>query len=222
MTGPSGDMRSAARTRLAERRGHRLVAVWATIGVLTFLGATAVAGGVAMLSGTTPPDDWLDRIPVIDSWVVPGVVLGVGFGFGSLLTVYGIARRPGWRWPRFTERLARRHWSWLATILIGLGHLVWITLELVYLPQQSVLQAVYGAVGVALVLLPLHPVMRRYLAMSPGQLDKLRQRERPDREPGTGDVGEHQQLTTQLIPNTHGRSIAPIERPHGPLWTTKL
>lgn len=169
MTGPAGDARSVARGRLVQRRGHRLAAVWATIGVLTFLGASAVAGGVALLLGAAPPDDWLNRVPVIDSWVVPGVVLGVGFGFGSLLAAYGIARRPSWRWPRFAERLTHQHWSWLATILIGLGHLVWITLELVYLPQQSALQVVYGAVGVALVLLPLHPAMRRHLAVSPAR-----------------------------------------------------
>jgi hypothetical protein len=157
MTGRPGDTRSATRS---EKHGHhRLAAVWATIGALMFLGVTAVGGAVAMVSGAAaPPDDWLDRIPVIDSWVAPGVVLGVGFGLGSLLTAYGVAYR-----PRFAERLTRRHWSWYATILIGLGHLVWIALELVYLPQTSVLQAVYGAVGVVLVLLPLHPDVRRYL-----------------------------------------------------------
>ncbi len=32
------------------------------------------------------PHRWLDRIPVIDSWLVPGFVLGVGFGVGSLVT----------------------------------------------------------------------------------------------------------------------------------------
>ena len=114
-----------------------------------------------LFGAVAPPDDWLDRVPVIDSWAVPAVVLGVGFGLGSLLTAFGVAYRP--RWPRFTERLTHRHWSWYATVLIGLGHLVWIALELVYLPATSVHQAVYGAVGVTLVLLPLHPDMRHYL-----------------------------------------------------------
>jgi len=147
--------------------GHRPAAVWATIGVLGFLGVSAAAGGLAMVVGVgAPPSDWLDRIPMIDTWVVPGVLLGAGFGLGSLLVAYGMLRqRPR---LRVAERLTRHHWSWIATVLIGLGQIVWIGLELVYLPQLSALQAVYGGVGIALVLLPLHPAVRDYLAAGAG------------------------------------------------------
>lgn len=156
-------MRTLAPSRTTH---HRPTAVLVTIGLLVFLGVTAVLGGVALVldGGAAPPEDWLDRIPVIDSWVLPGLVLGTGFGVGSLLTAYGVLRRPGWTWSRWAERLTGRHWSWLATILIGLTHIAWIAVELVYLPQTSALQAVYGFVGVALTLLPLHPTARRYLA----------------------------------------------------------
>jgi hypothetical protein len=147
---------------------RRPVTVTATAGVLGLLGLSAAAGGAAMLSGVgdvAPPRDWLDAIPVIDSWLVPGLVLGVGFGLGSLVAAYGVLRRPRWAWLSPVERLSGHHWSWLATVLIGLGQVVWIGLELVYLPEPSMLQAVYGVVGVALVLLSLHPAVRRHLAL---------------------------------------------------------
>ena len=149
---------------------HRPPAVWTTIGVLMFLGGTALAGGIALVLGVgaAPPGDWLDRIPVIDSWVVPGLVLGAGFGLGSLLAAYGMLRRSHWTWSRPIERVTRHHWSWIATMLLGLGHVAWIIVELVYLPQVSALQAVYGTVGVALLLLPLHPAVRGYLAIDAG------------------------------------------------------
>jgi hypothetical protein len=150
---------------------HRRPApVLATVGVLLFLGVSALAGGAAMVAGggAAPPDEWLDRIPLIDGWTVPGLVLGVGFGLGSLVAAYGMLRRPRWPWLRFVERLTRHHWSWIATVLIGLGHVVWIGLELAYLPEPSALQAVYGAVGVALLLLPLAPSVRAYLAAYQG------------------------------------------------------
>jgi hypothetical protein len=145
---------------------HRPAAAWTTAGVLVFLGVSASARGVAMVFGIGPPlpPDWLDAIPLIDSWVVPGVVLGVGFGLGSLLVAYGVLRRPG----RFAEGLTGRHWSWLATVLIGGCQVVWIGLELIFLPQLSVLEAVYGGVGVALVLLPTRSSVRAYLAAPPG------------------------------------------------------
>jgi hypothetical protein len=136
-------------------RGHRPAATWTTAGVLAFLGVSAAAGGVAMLSGYAAPDAWLDAIPLIDSWVLPGLVLAAGFGAGSLLTAWGVVRRPRWRLLRPLERRTGHHWSWTATLLIGLGQLAWIGLELAYLPEMSALQAVYGATGAALAVLPL-------------------------------------------------------------------
>src|SRR5690242_13555629 len=52
---------------------HRPAAVRITVGVLAFLGISAFAGGVALVLGVgaAPPADWLDDIPLIDSWVVP-------------------------------------------------------------------------------------------------------------------------------------------------------
>jgi len=145
---------------------HRPRAVAATAGVLAFLGVSAVAGGASMAGGVgAPPRDWLQGIPVIDSWVVPGLVLGVGFGLGSLATAYGLVRKPRVSWLRPIERLVRHHWSWPATIALGLGQVGWIGLELAFLPQPSMLQAVYGTVGVVLILLPLHPSVRGYLAV---------------------------------------------------------
>jgi hypothetical protein len=138
--------------------------VIAMIGVLWFLGITASAGGAALILGAAqPPTDWLDGIPVVDSWTVPGLVLGLGFGLGALLVGYGAWRRPRWHPLTPIERLTGHHWAWAGTLLLGLGHVAWILLELVYLPQPSMLQAVYGAVGLALLALPMLPAVRGYL-----------------------------------------------------------
>jgi hypothetical protein len=158
---------AAAVTPVATR--HRPPSVVTTVGVLLFLGLSAIAGGVALTldGGAAPSRDWLDEIPLIDSWRVPGLVLGIGFGLGSLVAGYGMWRRPRWPWLRPVERLTRHHWSWPGTILIGAGQIAWISLELVYLPELSILQAVYGAVGLALVLLPLLPSARNHLHNAP-------------------------------------------------------
>jgi hypothetical protein len=49
-------------------------------------------------------------------------------------------------------------------VLLGLGQVIWISLELAYLPRLSALQAVYGVVGLVLLLLPLHPAVRHHVA----------------------------------------------------------
>jgi hypothetical protein len=144
-------------------------AVKATIGVLIFLGITALLGGAELAfglwAGAEPPSDWLDALPVIDSWVLPGLVLGAGFGVGSLVAAYGMLRRPRTAWASAVERLTGRHWSWAMTELLGLGMLAWIGLEIGYLPERSWLEALYGLVGVALVLLPALPSVRRHLSV---------------------------------------------------------
>lgn len=187
-------------TATATPTGHRPATVRTTIGVLAFLGISAVAGGVALVLGigAAPPADWLDDIPFIDSWFAPGLVLGIGFGVGSLLAAYGMLCRPRWAWLSFAERLTRHHWSWIATILLGVGHVAWIVLEWIYLREASVLQAVYGATGIALVALPMHPVVRRHLALhlTPIPLTVTR--------PAAGSVGPRRRTTDSARPLSEG------------------
>ncbi len=156
-------------TRTSARR-RSPIAVVTTIGLLWVLGVSAGAGGVELTFGIwgveSFPPDWLDRSPFVDSWLIPGLVLGVGFGLGSLVMADGLLRRPRVRWLGFVERWTGRHWAWLGTVLIGAGHIVWIALEVAYIPGFSWLEAVYGGIGVALLLLPWTPSVRRYLLIT--------------------------------------------------------
>lgn len=160
----------AAVTPAPTLRRNRPAPVLATIGLLVFLGISAVAGGITLTfnpwDANTLPADYLDHLPLIDSWLVPGLVLGIGFGIGSLVTAYGMLRRPRWAWLAPVERATGHHWSWAVAIAIGLGHMVWILLELVYLPGLSPLEVVYGSVGAALVVLPALPSARDHLRSS--------------------------------------------------------
>jgi hypothetical protein len=136
--------------------------------ILAFLGITAVGGGAEMLlypaGNAFLPARWLDDIPLVDSWLVPGLVLGLGFGVGSLLTAFGVLRRPRWRPAAGVERLTGQHWSWSATVVLGVAMIAWIALEAAYLPARSWLEVVYGLTGIALAALPWFPAVRRYLA----------------------------------------------------------
>jgi hypothetical protein len=147
---------------------HRPLSVLVSFWLLIVLGVSALAGGIALAfgsvdNGMAPPAAWLEAIPVINSWLVPGLVLGIGFGLGSLMTAYGVWRRPQWHWADFIESRTGLHWAWIATVLIGLGQATWITLELIFLPELSWLQAFYGPVGLALFLLPFTRSMREHL-----------------------------------------------------------
>jgi hypothetical protein len=134
--------------------------------LLLVLGLGAVGGGLAMIFGlggeSFLPDEYLDDLPLVDSWLVPGLILFVGFGLGSLVALYGLLRRPRWDGLGWLERATGHHWAWIATILIGLGHMVWIGIEFVSIPF-SPLMPTFGLVGLALTLLPLTSSMGSYL-----------------------------------------------------------
>jgi hypothetical protein len=66
---------------------------------------------------------------------------------------------------RGIERVTGHHWSWIATIAIGVGQVIWIGLEVISIPF-SWLMPTFGLVGLALALLPLTPSARDHLQRS--------------------------------------------------------
>lgn len=153
-----------------------------TVGVLFFLGVMALAGGIEMiafpLGGPFLPAAWLERIPVVDSYVVPGLVLTVVFGLGSLAAAVGMLTRPDWSVLAPLERITGRHWSWALTVALGIAFTAWLVIDLALLGipvavgdaeqvttrvTSSLAYGVLGAVAVALLILPQTPGVRRHL-----------------------------------------------------------
>ncbi|MDG4769811.1 hypothetical protein [Solwaraspora sp. WMMD792] len=140
-------------------------------GTLIFVGVTAVAGGVEMwlypYGNEFVRTEWLRDLPLVDTWRLPGLVLGLGLGLGSLVSAFGLLRRPRWRWLAPVQRATGRHWSWAATALVGIALGGWILLEVVLLPQRSVIEALYGTLAAGLVGLCSTASLRRSLALTP-------------------------------------------------------
>jgi hypothetical protein len=155
-------------TSPATRR--RSVALTAAKVLLAFLGLTALGGGLTMIADPSGgligmPAEWMERVPLLDDWLVPGIVLAVWFGLGSLLTLAGmiwhfelIGAHALQRWG------AGRHWTWAATVLLGLSQVAWIGVELLLLSQTMWIQALMASVGALLVVLMFTPGARRALA----------------------------------------------------------
>ncbi len=81
------------------RQAHLPWEVTVTGVLLLVLGLGALGGGLAMILGiggeSFLPDEYLDDLPLVDSWLVPGLILLVGFGLGSLVALYGVCAGPG-------------------------------------------------------------------------------------------------------------------------------
>ncbi len=132
------------------------------IGLVLFQGITGTAGGAVLTwSGSGMPDEWLAGIP-FDSWVWPGVILGVGLGLAPLVIAYGLLRRPRWAALAPIERATGHHWSWVASVALGVGLLAWIVVELVMIAAfHPIMQPLYLAVGVGILATAASPPVRR-------------------------------------------------------------
>jgi hypothetical protein len=137
--------------------------------ILVFLGVTALAGGMEMLvfphGNVYLPEDMLDRLPV-DTFVLPGLILGVVFGLGSLFVAWGMMRRAEIGWLAGLERVTGRHWSWAGLLMVGLGFTTWLIVEVALLgtpwaqadssgeTSAWVLYGIYGSLALGLLVLP--------------------------------------------------------------------
>ena len=106
------------------------------------VGITALAGGAALVVGSldpslatvlSPPREYLDGSP-FDSYLVPGVILGLVLGGVHLVAFALVVRRSRW-------------WV-LAGAVAAFDALIWIFVQMVIIPF-SFLQAAYFILGAA-------------------------------------------------------------------------
>ena len=148
----------------------------ATIGGLLFLGVTALEGGIEMLlyprGNEFLPGELMDSVPLLDAFVIPGLVLALVLGIGSLFVAWGVASRRESRPPERLEDWSNRHWSWAGTLLTGASFASWMIVEIALLGAPwntantseaittSVLYGIYVTVAVSLLALPWHGSVR--------------------------------------------------------------
>jgi hypothetical protein len=118
---------------------------WVRIPLLViqlFVALTAFAGGIALVVGSldpglgwviVPPAEYLAGSP-FDSYIAPGVILAVVLGGLHLVA--------------FVMVLRRHRWAHLVSAAAGFDALIWIFVQMVFIPF-SVLQVVYFAAGMA-------------------------------------------------------------------------
>lgn len=123
--------------------------LWA---ILAALGTSALYGGGLLVLDPSGerlglPAAWIQGT-VFGSYLVPGVVLLVVLGLGSILVLAGL--------------LLRRAWAWPVGVALGVATVGWILVEYAVVGHYFFLQPVIVGVGVLLVTLLALPSMRSY------------------------------------------------------------
>jgi hypothetical protein len=141
------------------------------MGCLAFLSISALFGGVVLVG--SPSGAWL-HIPLsvlqyspFSDFLIPGLILGLVFGFGSFVTVLALWWRPTWPSAGALTRLTGEQWAWSAALALGVGQIIWIVTQILMLRGLDGLQVLYGSLGILIVVLALQPDVRRDLALNP-------------------------------------------------------
>ena len=114
---------------------------WIAAGLEVFTAVGAIPVGLLFLSDPTGASvglthGWIERTP-FGSYIVPGLYLVAVNGLAMLVAAWLIVRR-------------RAAAPWL-TGMLGIGLVIWILVQVAVLPELSSLQAVFAAVGLALI-----------------------------------------------------------------------
>lgn len=149
----------------------RPVTLYVLLALLIFLGMGGLYGGTAMLiepSGALLGMDvsYLESVPVND-YLIPGLILVTIFGIAPLFTAYGAWARPKWAWLQRLNPWRDLHWSWAWTRVIAIALILFIGLEFLMWGNESPLQVILLAVGVALLLMGGYPSVRGWLWVGP-------------------------------------------------------
>jgi len=134
-----------------------------------FLGLGAIGGGIALIldpSGEMMgmPLSMLDRAP-FSNFLLPGILLLVVFGLLPLVVLYGLSKRPEWKWVYKLTPFKELHSSWSLSLYIGFGQIIWIMIETYMANGVGFIQVFYMSLGMAIQIVTLLPGVQRYFLL---------------------------------------------------------
>ncbi len=158
---------------MTARIANRPVTLFVLLALLLFLGLGGIAGGAGMVmdpsgAGMGLSVNLLDSVPV-DDFLLPGLFLITVLGIAPLFTAYGAWARPEWALLQRMNPWRDFHWSWAWTRVIAVVLILFIGLEFLMWGNQSPLQPIFLAVGLAMLVMCGYPSIRGYLWVGPTQ-----------------------------------------------------
>jgi hypothetical protein len=139
--------------------------VWLLIVLQILLALGALFGGGAFLLA---PDGHLIQMPrshlensPFSDFLIPGLLLFTFVGIYPLAVAYGLWRQPSWRWLNALNPFKQTHWSWIASLAAGAIVIIWITVQIQWIPFGFV-HILYLSWGFVLMLITWLPNVRKY------------------------------------------------------------
>jgi hypothetical protein len=140
------------------------LSVWLLSAVLAILSLGGLSGAWMFLAHPDGKgigmEETLAKLPV-SSFVLPGVFLLLIMCLLPALLIVGLLARPDWAWLDPVSRATGMHWSWLATLALGIGIVIWLGVESLYIGFSAPAQYFTAVLGVGIFVFVLVPSTRR-------------------------------------------------------------
>jgi hypothetical protein len=144
--------------------------VYILIFLLAILGLNGLAGGIGLIGDSSGeaigfPLAWLENTPFND-YLIPGHILFTVLGIFPIVVSVLLYFKPEWSAMRPLERFTHEHWSWLASLTVGVAAVIWIVVQFLMLgvrhPVQIGLEIVVITLGIVIIAVSLFPSVRHY------------------------------------------------------------
>ena len=132
--------------------------------LLGFLSIGAFYGGLAFI---IRPDGSLFRMQVeilsgspFRDFQIPGIILLLTFGLFPLLVIWCLIKKPESKFLNRLNLLYDYHFAWTFSVYIGVGQIIWISIQTLMINDTGILHTIYTGLGLLIICIALLPQTR--------------------------------------------------------------
>jgi hypothetical protein len=144
----------------------KVAEIYILIIAVAFEAVGAIYGGISLMND---PSGESIHLPVkllegtiFNSYIIPGIILFLLLGFFPLFLIFPLIFKPNWPIINNLNIYKSYHWAWSYTLYTSLMLIIWINIQMMILSTGSVMQGIYGLLGIFILILTLSPRVKRY------------------------------------------------------------
>jgi hypothetical protein len=134
--------------------------------LMFLLAVSGLMGGGAFL---LDPSGYLLQMPLsllesspFPNYLVPGIILFILLGCYPTVMCYALIKKPAWIFFEWINLYKDHHWAWSGSLYSGIILILWIDFQILFIGYGSVLQSIYGLLGVSIIICTLLPSVKKY------------------------------------------------------------
>ncbi len=130
----------------------------------------AIYGGLSMIND--PSGEGIDLSlkllegTVFNSYIIPGLILFLVLGFFPFILIYPLLFKPKWNLMNALNIYPGYHWAWTYTLYTSIILISWINIQIMIITSSSVMQGVFGMMGVLILVVTLLPGVKHFYKSS--------------------------------------------------------